>query len=151
MLIILVYIFNGFLNIAKSQNTAREVTLKMYKSRDTTALNKDAVLILFSNNTFINYGIYFNKGEQDWYVWYTAGRWINSKDKVLMRTYETIENQQQLITDIKNAFQVNKSHSLIEKYYEFVQLNYRDYIVIMDDDLVVDPTKNILYFETLYN
>ena len=119
---------------------------RIYKSA-TQGVNKEAVLILYNDNTFVNYGIYANDMEKDWYVWYTTGRCLNVADKILFKSNDTIRDAGTLIKAIKDSYLTLKEHILISTEYEFVELRYKDLQMFREDSLIIDGTKKITYLE----
>lgn len=152
LIIAVIIILNGFWNNILSQKPQQKekdsITFKRFQSKDTLTTNTNAVLIIYSNDTFINYGIHSNKEENDQYIWYTAGICLQANDKIYLKSFEPLENQEALIADIKNSYLTNRNYGLISRYFEFVQIHYKDFLIFRDEDLVIDNNKRVVYYET---
>jgi hypothetical protein len=126
--------------------TLKPAKSKVYKST-TLGVNKEAVLILYNDNTFTNYGVYSNDAEKDWYVWYTKGRCLQVGDKILFKSFDTIPDAPALIKAIKDSYLSLKEYALIRTEYEFVHLKYKDLPMFREDSLIIDGVKKITYLE----
>lgn len=133
-------------NIVQAQSAKPELIGK-YINIDTLSENKDDVLILFKDNTFLNYGIFNNKEEKENYIWYTSGKWIATETKLLFKSIDPVPNSDQLIKSIKNSYRKRLDHLLIENYYEFVKLNYVDHPFTKKEGKLIDESKKISYIE----
>ncbi|MGZ3862936.1 MAG: hypothetical protein ACXVPN_11035 [Bacteroidia bacterium] len=120
--------------------------LRNYASSDTMQNNKEARLILYKDNSFINYSIYCNPKEREWYIWYTKGKWNGSSERITLNSEDPMPNSEQLILFIKNSFKHRKDYKLIN-HYEFVSIGYTDIVYNLITNKVVDPIRKVEYFE----
>lgn len=121
--------------------------VKKYHVKDTTLINKDAYLVLYKNNVFVNYGMYNNKKELDWYIWYANGTYQLVNGNVVCQSDPNNSNKDVLIREIKNSYKRRADYILIESDYEFVYEKCNDKTFEMDGDKASDKIKELTYFE----
>ncbi|MGZ3901667.1 MAG: hypothetical protein ACXVDC_15175, partial [Bacteroidia bacterium] len=97
--LILLFTFYGHLAGQNAHLTQNKEIYKVYETNEAAkSKKKNGVLILFTDNTFINYG----EGESS--CWYTSGRWLGNNQIFMCRTYNEIQDTVQLVNDIKKIF-----------------------------------------------
>lgn len=120
---------------------------KKYILKDTTLINKDCVLLLYNDQTFLNFGLVNNKAENDAYVWYAAGKWNKSDSTIVFNpSYDKIEIET-LKKEIKQYYKKRSDYRLIESYYEFVKEFYKERRFRLNNIELEDPKKLIKYIE----
>jgi len=120
---------------------------KKYRQSDSTAINNAGILVFYTDNTFMNYGILKDLQNQEVYVWYTFGKWTLKNSEIICKTYFEAFNQKRVIDEIKASYRSRLDYRLIDTYYEFVNERYMDYSFMMIKDKVFDSAKKIEYTE----
>lgn len=144
-----VYILTIILfNLNATGQINKSDVIKHFILLDSTLYNKDVHLLLFKDNTFLNYGIYDNKQENDNYVWYANGHYLMENGKILLESSKNDKKQEQFIKDIKYAYKWRKDHVLIESYLEFVVEKYREYSLVIIKNKLYDEKKRYEYIES---
>lgn len=144
-----VYILTIILiNLNATAQINKSDVIKHFILIDSTLHNKDVHLLLFRDNTFLNYGIYDNKQENDNYVWYANGHYLMENGKILLESSKNDKKQEQFIKDIKYAYKWRKDHVLIESYLEFVVEKYREYSLVIIKNKLYDEKKRYEYIES---
>lgn len=129
------------------KSPAQGRVFKRFVIKDTTGINKDAVLILYDNQSFINFGIINNKAENDAYVWYAAGKWNMTDSSLSLNPQYDLFDTEFLKKDIKAYYKKRSDYRLIESYYEFVKEFYKERrLQLLNVDLT-DRKKLINYTE----
>jgi hypothetical protein len=106
------------------------------------------MLILYVDNTYLNFGIYSNEQERDAFVWYSCGTWMNSDTSIILRTKFDLFDMNYLIKGIKFHYKRRNDHILIESSYEFVKDLFKEKTLDIRHEYILDQKKNILYTET---
>jgi hypothetical protein len=118
---------------------------KKYIQSDSTEINNGAILILYTDSTFINYGILRDSKNQEAYIWYTVGKW-KAKDQVIMcNSVPSLFHQHEVITEIKASYKTRIDHRLVQNYYEFVNEIYSYFPFTLNDNKAIDKIKHIEY------
>lgn len=120
---------------------------KKYRQYDSTAVNNAGILVFYTDNTFINYGILKDLQNQEAYVWYTYGKWTMKNGEIICKTYFEAFNQKKMIDEIKASYRTRLDYRLIDSYYEFEYERYLDYSFIIMKDKAFDASKKIEYTE----
>lgn len=126
---------------------SKENVLKKYILRDSITKN-DAVLVLYTNGTFINFGLVCNDQEKEWYIWLTSGNYLSLPYKILLKSTLEVDKMNPLLQSIKNHYKYRKDHVLIANDYEFQLETYKDYNLVLSNDKLTDNSKKIVYIET---
>lgn len=143
-----VYILTIILfNLNTTAQINKSDVIKHFILIDSTLHNKDVHLLLFKDNTFLNYGIYDNKQENDTYVWYANGHYLMENGKILLESSKNDKSQEKVIKDIKHAYKWRKDHVLIESYLEFVIEKYKEYSLVIIKNKLYDEKKKYEYIE----
>jgi len=135
-----------FSSTAFSQINKADI-IKKYHIKDSLLDNKDAYLLLCKNNIFVNYGIYNNKAESEWYIWYASGTYEMKDGNIVCQSSKVINNPNLLIKDIKTSYKRRPDHILIDTDYEFVCEKYKDHSFDIKGNRATDSKKKLEYFE----
>jgi hypothetical protein len=130
-----------------AQQNQTAAIFKKYIVRDTSKFEKDAMLILYTNNTYLNFGIYSNQSENDSYIWYSCGTWQNTDNVLALKTKFDIFESDFLKKGIKFYYKRRKDYVLIDTYYEFVKELYKSKDLKIEKDDLIDTQKTISYLE----
>jgi len=133
-------------NVLRAQATEK-VIYKKYVLKDSGLIHKSAVILFYTDSTFINFGILDNKKELDLFVWYKAGTWILKNNKPECMANEKVMPEEDLKKLVKTFYRRHKDRVLIESYYEFVHESYRNGTLTVSDEQVSDNDKKINYYE----
>lgn len=126
---------------------SNEGVLKKYIIKDTLE-EKHAELILYTNGTFLNFGLVNNKQERDWYIWFTYGNYLSVSDKLILKSAnETYDMDQKMLANIKHHYIYREDYTFIKNYYEYVKEYYKDFPLMVSGNTLVDDTKEIIYIE----
>jgi hypothetical protein len=129
--------------IGFSQDFGKEV-YKKFGQTDSASLNSGAVLVLYKDNTFLNYGIFKDLVHQEVYVWYTYGNWKQESGGIVCQSVLG-KHDQNVVEAIKTAYRKRLDYRLIDTYYEFVNEKYSYYSFVLKEENVIDTNKNIEY------
>lgn len=118
-----------------------------YFANDSISSNQDVHLLLFKDNSYLNYGIYVNNSESESYVWYSNGTFVKDGDKLILQSVSSTNKREQLIKDIKYSYKKRKDYVLISSEYEFANTKYENYILKTENNHVFDQKKNLDYYK----
>jgi hypothetical protein len=135
-----------FFDINVYGQISNEGILKKYVIKDSTDLN-DAVLILYKNGTFINFGLVNNKKEREWYLWFASGVYTMLPDKVILTSEPETNDYGKLVSSIKRYYILRPDHMLIETSYEQQRDSYVNYPLLTSKDGLYDAKREFMYFE----
>lgn len=133
--------------IGFAQHTMAQVQ-KRFVVKDTTKEHKDAILILYADKTYLNFGIYNNTTENDAYIWYNCGNFENTDSTLVLKSKYEVFDQKLLLKDIKAYYKRRKDYVLIDSYYEFVKELHKVKILKPSNEEMIDDKKAIIYKET---
>lgn len=123
---------------------SKENVFKKYVLNDSTSKN-DAVLVLYNNGTFINFGIVCNDKDKEWYIWLTSGNYLSLPEKILLKSTLEVDKMNPVLQTIKNHYKYRKDHVLIASDYESQLETYKDLPLTFDKEKLVDSSKKIEY------
>lgn len=134
------------LSICCHAQISKEGVVKKYQFKDTIGKN-DAVLVLYADETFVNFGIVCNEQEKEWYVWLTSGNYLALPGKILLKSTLEINQMNPLLNNIKNYYKYRADHALIANGYEYQLETYKDLPMMVDNEKLKDLSKKIEYKE----
>jgi hypothetical protein len=133
-----------------SQDYDKEVHRKFIQL-DSNGVNNDALLILYADNTYVNFGIMNDPIDKEMYIWYAYGQWTQKGTEVSCKTYYNAYNQQKTIDGIKFYYRFRPNYRLIDSYFEFVCERYVNNTFLVILDKAIDLSKKIEYTEVRIN
>jgi hypothetical protein len=119
---------------------------KKYVTKDTSNKN-DAVLILYNNGTFINFGLTKTEIQKDLSIWFTLGSFLYYEDKVLFKSNPDESNSELILDKIKKYYNLHKDYYLIKNSHKYKREVYKDYPFKVKNDNLIDERKKIEYVE----
>jgi hypothetical protein len=119
---------------------------KKYVIKDSLNRN-DAVLILYTNGTFINFGLSKTETQKDLSIWYTVGSFLYYEDKVLFKSNPDEINSELILNKIKNYYNLHKDYYLIKNSHRYKREVYKDYPFTVKNNNLLDERKKIEYVE----
>lgn len=133
---------------SKGQNLNNHI-LKEYYITD--SLNKkDAVLILFSNDTFINFGCIKNDSLKN-KIWFSTGIYLLLPNKVLLKSNKDGPTPDNFIENIVQYYRTSSNFYIKENSTSYSFEKYNNYQINICNDLLVDINKQIKYSELKSN
>lgn len=132
------------LNIFSFSQISKEEVFKKYTLIDSISKN-DAILVLYKNGTFINFGLICNEKEKEWYIWLTSGNYLTLPDKFILNSTLEVDKMNPLLNNIKNHYKYRSDHALIVNGFEYQLETYKDLSLIMNNDKLKDFSKKIEY------
>lgn len=112
---------------------------------------KVSVLILYKDNTFINYGTF----DDDYYnisnVWFASGKWSLKSSEISCQSISNNFSNIKLIEDIKNSYKYRFDYYLYDKKYKYIYENYSNYNFYLIKNKAIDFNKKIEYKMTESN
>ncbi len=139
-------LFTGLSGFSQDYNN-KEI-YKKYAQEDTTGINRSAILVLYTDKTYLNFGIMNDRENMEMYVWYAYGDWTQKDSEILCKTHYTTVSQDKTIANIKFQYRFRPDYRLIDTYFEFAAERYTDYAMLLIKNKVVDLTKKIEYIES---
>ena len=127
-----------------AQSANKEV-YKKYILKDSSGVNKSAIIIFYTDNTFLNFGIFDDKKALEIFVWYKEGRWSMNNNTISCSAPEKGKDTEQLKKQIKQYYKTRRDRVLIETYYEFVHEDFRDGQLSVTNEQASDSEKKIDY------
>jgi hypothetical protein len=118
---------------------------KKYVQCDSTKINNGAVLIFFTDSTFVNYGILKDLKNQEAHIWYTAGKWKTKEQTMLCTAVPGLFDRAVITNEIKMSYKTRIDHRLVQNYYEFVEESYTPLPFTVNGLNATDPMKQIQY------
>lgn len=119
---------------------------KKYVIKDTSNKN-DAVLILYTNGTFINFGLTKTEIQKDLSIWFTVGSFLYYEDKVLFKSNPDESNSALILNKIKDYYNLHNNHYLIKNSHRYKREVYKDYPFMIKNNNLLDERKKIEYVE----
>ena len=139
----------GFLlavNAISAQNFGKTV-LKKFEQIDSSGTQNGCQLILFSDQSFVNTGIFKDLANQEVFLWYAFGKWVDTNGTISCSSDKTSFKNEDLIAEIKLSYKKRKDYRLIDTYYEFVNEKYKAYTFRIQQLQLLDTEKGISYKE----
>jgi len=127
-----------------SQTPKNKEIYKEYETKTDKSGNVNAVLILYADNTFINYGAENSNNGTD--IWYTSGRWLGNNEIIMCRTNENVIDQKKLLADVADVYIFKAENSFTINNPNFRKLNYLNYTFKINEEGLSDKTVGIQYF-----
>ncbi|WP_317898008.1 hypothetical protein [Aurantibacillus circumpalustris] len=127
--------------------TSESVIFKEFVLKDSSSIYKSAVILVYNDGTFLNYGIVDNKQEQDVYVWYKSGSWKSTDNGIIFSRSTSSKKAEELKQVVKREYRSHPDRVLIQGYYEFVHEKYEEGSLLIRDSEIVDQSKKIDYVE----
>jgi hypothetical protein len=123
---------------------------KKYYQTDST-IHKAAVLILYANKTFINYGTLNDQYNTAHYVWFDYGNWSMKNSEILCNSNEKAYDRTKIINEIKFEYKERSDFELYNGYYDYVKQPYKNYSLIVIKNKAIDLNKKIEYNDLQQN
>jgi hypothetical protein len=144
-LIILLFIIGYVISV--NAQISNDGVFKKYIIKDTLE-SKHAVLILYSNGFFLNFGLADNKLEKGQHIWFTRGNYLIVPSKIFLRSItETLETDEKTLNSIKKYYDDCKDHAFVTTYHDYQKENYKDFSLQISDDCLIDELRKIIYVE----
>ena len=113
----------------KSQVAGKQIGRK-YRTTDAKCVFRDRVMLLYTDNTFINYGIVNDVANLDMYIWYASGSWTLEGNRITCNARIPVLKNEEMVVFIKNEYRNHAEYPLIENYYDFLNVPLRDYVYV---------------------
>jgi hypothetical protein len=127
--------------------TARSSDIyKRYKIKETTAHFKDALLVLYSDHTYVNFGIIY-AGVNDIYVWHSSGSWTEQNKMMVLKKNDGIFDLELLKKDIKRYYKGGPNYRFFKQSFQYISDNFKERAFSYENSELVDNRKNISYRE----
>jgi len=133
----------GFFYQAHSQYSKKE-TFRAYKQNDTTRY-ASSTLVLFTDDTFVNYGTFSESPDVKPYVWYTCGKWKLKNGEIVCNTSSSVFDQNQLLDIIKASIIKSTDSTLFGNQKKYVNEKYANHSFVIIKNKLYDVAKKIEY------
>jgi hypothetical protein len=128
-------------------NSFRSKIYKKYEIKDSNSVFKNGILILYKDNTFVNFGLSGNEKEKKGYLWYSTGTWKSNDTAIIMELDNNIFDLEDLEAGIKDYYKTKFDNWLTIAYFDYVREYYRTKWFVRKDSELLDKGKNVVYDE----
>ncbi|MGZ3902115.1 MAG: hypothetical protein ACXVC6_00360 [Bacteroidia bacterium] len=118
---------------------------KKYVMEKPAGPQRDLVLLLYNDSTFLSFGIYDNRAAFDTYVWFGSGTFETQNGTLILNSTNQEQRREKIIKEIKELYRTHRDYKLINTYYEFTGEIYMDSKFEIKEESIYDIKRNFVY------
>ncbi|MES2760869.1 MAG: hypothetical protein V4677_01630 [Bacteroidota bacterium] len=115
-----------------------------YQQTDTSTY-RESVLILYTDKTYVNFGILNVLESPENYVSFDYGNWISANSEVVCNSNPKVFSQEKVVNEIKMYYKGTLMYSPFDDYYKYAKEPHKNYSFILIKNKAIDLTKKIEY------